>query len=38
MKIKYLIFAGILGTFAGTSAKSQEALKVSNETFEVIGG
>ncbi len=36
MKTKYLILASILGIFASTAAKSQEALKVSNETFEVL--
>ena len=36
MKIKYLIFISILVFIAGTSAKSQEALKVSDETYEVL--
>jgi alpha-mannosidase len=36
MRIKYLIFVSILVIFASLSAKSQEALKVSNETFEVL--
>ncbi len=36
MKIKHLIFVSILVFVAGTSAKSQEALRVSNETYEVL--
>jgi alpha-mannosidase len=36
MKIKYLIFVSLLVTFVCLSAKSQEALRVSNETFEVL--
>ncbi len=36
MKKKYLIFISILVFIAGTALKSQEALKVSNETFEVL--
>ena len=36
MKIKHLILVNILVFVAGTFAKSQEALRVSNETYEVL--
>ena len=36
MKIKYLIIKVILIIVASTSVKSQDALKVSNETFQVL--
>jgi alpha-mannosidase len=36
MKIKYLIIISILVIVASTSAMGQDALKVSNETFQVL--
>jgi alpha-mannosidase len=36
MKIKYLILAIFLVTIVGTSVKSQEAMRVSDETYEVL--